>query len=376
MKYKMTAVLVALAMMFAGVFVMANGDGTDAAPKTQTVSIDQGATLSYQILTNEKMYIESATANDYKYTAKWTLGDVELGTATTTGGITYTVAAVTGTDNVGLYNVTVTASNNASASAEKSDLIFTVTLTFGSSQTMVLTNTYEFNVTATAVTAITLKDMTAVQNVPFTQKVEVNEGSMTIDNYNWYAIGLPEGLGMAKDGTISGLATKALVATDYKVTAVENNSTGVPRTYALTLKLGITATESGSVVLTFDNAQVAGATEAKITFSGIGGTGAVAPTTDTAYVEEGTSDVAFAVSAGEGSTKVIVTKVMSIDSDGTEKEITATSDKYALNTSGTGSYKTKVYVNVDGQSAVLMFNLLVVENLHGDWAPSVVIIGN
>ena len=381
MKYKMTAVLVALAMMFAGVFVMADGDGADATVESKTISIAQGETQTFQLMTNEKAY-STASAGWTSYEAKWSVKEATDNTMTA-DGITYSATKVEGDANFGLYNVKMVASDSAASTTTPAThtLVFTVTLTFAESSTAVLTYEYPLSVTITAkAAAVTLAAMKATQNVPFTAKISAAEGStLTVDNYDWYAIGLPAGLGMAKDGTVSGLATTGAAAADYKLTAVEkatSSTSTVPKTYSFTLNLTVVAaTTSGSVILTFENADVVGGTAKTITFSGIGGKASVTPS-DTAFAEEGTKNVKFTVSTSEGST-VSVTKVVTIDgTNGTEKEVAGGATEYTLDTSGTGSYKTKVYVNVDGQDAVLVFDFLVLENVHGAWTPSIVINGN
>ena len=73
----------------------------------------------------------------------------------------------------------------------------------------------------------------------------------------------------------------------------------------------------------------------------------------------------------------IVDKVVSIGNDSKEAVLTKdASDYYQPDTSGTGSYKVMIYANVNGNDAVLTFNLVVLADLHGDWAPAFVINGN
>jgi hypothetical protein len=386
MKYKMTAVLVALAMMFAGVFVMADGDGADADVQAKTISIAQGETQTFQIMTNETAYLAANNSSITSYEAKWSVDSVAEGditTGVTKDDITYVVTKVAGDKNLGLYDVKVTAASGATASstALEHKLIFTVTAKVGTNDAdkIVLTYEYPVSVTVTAKTAdITLKAMTFTKDLAGTASVEVESGSLTVTDYNWYAISLPAGLGMSKDGTVSGLATTVVGSASYKVTAVEKNpaSGTVPKTYSLSLSLEVKAASTeGSVVITFTNASVIGATDNKITYTNIGGTATA--NSFNAYAEEGKTDVKFSVAAGTGSTSVSVTKVVSVDgSTGATKDYAGGADSYTLDTSGTGSYKTMVYVNVDGQNAVLIFNFLVLENVHGDWAPAIVINGN
>ena len=205
--------------------------------------------------------------------------------------------------------------------------------------------------------------------------IKVSSTDLTVGNYNWYAIGLPAGLGMSKDGVVSGLATEAVGSAEYKVTAVENAiTTSVPKVYTLSLTLEVkAASTAGSVTLTFTGAKVVGGDNV-ITYSDIGAAGQKADYYS-ACAEEGVA-VSFAVAAGTGSTSVSVTKVVTVDNNGAAKDVAGGAITYDLDTSGTGSYKTMVYVNVDGQSAVLVFNLIVLDNVHGAWAPSIVINGN
>lgn len=380
MRYKLTALAVALAVLFAGI-VMVDGNGSDAAPTSKEINIIQGDTQTFQLMTNERTYKDNAGLSSY--TANWSLKNE---TGMTKDGITYAVTAVAGDANVGLYDVKMTASDTASASSASHILVFTVTLTVGTGTHDKEVLTYEYPLTVTTTSkpdAVTLTAMTATQNVPFIKTITVATGTFTVANYDWYAVGLPDGLGMAKDGTVSGLATKQATAKDYDVTAVEkttSTTTTIPKTYFFKLNLTVNAeTTTGTVYLTFTNAKVIGdatGSDKKITFSGIGGsgTGTVSPS-DTAYVVQGATGVKFTVSTTGGST-VSVTKVVTISSSGTEQTVAGGATEYSLDASGTGSYKTMVYVNVDGKNAVLVFNLLVLENPHGDWAPAFVINGN
>ena len=375
MKYKMTAVLVALAMMFAGVFVMANGDGTDAgAAEDEAISIAQGETQSFQIMTNEVAYTTANNSSISSYTAAWSVKDNtgDAASGVTVDNITYTVTSVAGNANKGLYDVKVAVADAATAGNHSVTLVFTVAATL-SGTTMNLTHERPVKVTVTEKADIKLDSMEFTAGLAGSKKVSGT--GLTVGNYNWYAIGLPAGLGMSKDGVVSGLATKAVGSTEYKVTAVENAiTTSVPKVYTLSLTLEVkAASTAGSVTLTFTNAKVVGG-DTTITYSNIGADGQKADYYS-ACAEEGVA-VSFAVAAGTGSTSVSVTKVVTVDENGAAKDVAGGAITYDLDTSGTGSYKTMVYVNVDGQSAVLVFNLIVLDNVHGAWAPSIVINGN
>lgn len=77
--------------------------------------------------------------------------------------------------------------------------------------------------------AISIGPMTATVMEPFEKKVYGNSGTISkYQGYNWYAVGLPDGLSMNLDGTVTGVPTKATDSTGVQVDVVavnkENNA--------------------------------------------------------------------------------------------------------------------------------------------------------
>jgi hypothetical protein len=383
MKYKMTAVLVALAMMFAGVFVMADGDGADA-DVSATISIAQGETYTTSFLLNDNAYDKSYTA-----TPAWTVSSEKTGSSAVTltmgtasdaiDGITYTLTKMSD----GKYSLILKADTDATAEAVNHTLECKMTVKIDNNNSVELKAfDYKLAITKTSKTAVTVTMPTDFVKGE-AKSAEITVSGITLSDYDWYAIGLPEGLGMSKSGTVSGIVTADLgneTSKTYNVTltAFEKTTDGKTTTmpvayYGIASTMTVKNVTASTVTLTFTGGKIITTDTTAVTtmtFSNIGEglTPSVSPS-GTVVVEQGET-VSFTTSLA--STDII--KVVAVDeSTGAEKELTST---YSLTPAGTGSYKVIITANVGGTNATLTFNLLVLANTHGDWSPAIVINGN
>lgn len=396
MRYKLTALAVALAVLFAGI-VMVDGNGSDAVT-TESVTLTKGgpAVVKYFTMSENAYDISGA---GYTKTVSWQFQKA-TGAAedlTGTGGaysktdtgskIVFTLTKL----SEARYSVTMSAPSDATL-ASSTDFKFickvsvTVTNSGGSSPTAVIdlkTLTYTFNVTLSdpsSTPSLTAMDFT--KGVP--ESKLITSTTITVTDYYWYAVSLPTGLGMARDGTIAGVLDDGISDTskNYTVNAVQKTATGVPITYTLELTINFKdKAKTGSVELSFDASDNTGkiigdnTSAKKITFENIGDSTSGAAKPSGTVVVEKSGVMKFKITST--ASPFIVDKVVSIGNDSKEAVLTKdASDYYQPDTSGTGSYKVMIYANVNGNDAVLTFNLVVLADLHGDWAPAFVINGN
>lgn len=242
MNSKMIAAAMAIAMAFVG-FAVVSGEGSDAVT-TIDADVATGGTYEQVIGYNEGNYTH------YGYEIEWTLKfDSYSGTiATIEQGETANMATddfktlyvgATGIEttkkndsyfsigmervgtDIGKYTITIEGiketSNTVSFTLAAST---TVTINSGSQELSPVTYNGSVNVIKTNTSEaieVSLADATATVGTYYNQQIEV---AGSYPDYQWYAIGLPEGLSMSKDGYVSGIptaATQASVSDTFKV---------------------------------------------------------------------------------------------------------------------------------------------------------------
>ena len=396
MKYKATAMIVAVSMIVVAMSgAVMTGDSDVAADADEiytngTIQVDSdGATRELKV--NEQEFA------GYNYTLTWKAAalDSSSDTGSLDGKVWTTVLTSTNTLSSGTpsisYNDDGTASIGNSGSTFTVDVkhdpgaavgVYSLSVTAGSG-TACLGVQCEIKVTVggmektlafvyyiytlkavdEVVNDITLKSMTMTTNTTFGDYVEEDTTTLLgdVQNYYWYATGLPAGISMSENGYVSGVplvATEEDAPVNAKVVATDK-STG--DTYEGVLS--ITVTEyTQSVTGFYFELEMEGQ--------------------DTETVTNGDS---FAVVQGEtvtlrtysgdssDSSLVAVVSVTAIAADGTVSPIT-TSDigVYNLSSAGTGAYR--IVIDVDGTNTV-SFYLFVTPSLDNISA-GIVVSGN
>lgn len=388
MKYKMTAVLVALAMMFAGVFVMADGDGTDAddLASPTTFVLVAGATESTDtyLMLNDNAYQNTGATKVVTWKIN-TAGEPTTisDTAVTVDNIQFSIAKVDDTltgESSAKYKLSMKAESGASVS--DTPVAYTLTaevkLTFNATTLTLTGDAYTFNVKIAPSVDVKIKDMVFTYGKSFSQKIEFDTDSTITDasKYDWYATGLPAGLGMAKDGTIAGFLSDSSVtgSTINVVASMKVNGSEIPVVYT---GISITYTVAGipvtaNVELEFTGAKVVDSTDdkTKMTFS-VGGSTST-PTPSGNAVAKNTDTVSFKV------TGMTVSGVKAVNSSGTVADVSGDgSSGFTVDVSGTGAYRVVVKGSVSNYSDVtLTFVLNIVDDMKGAWVPAIIINGN
>ncbi len=384
----MTAVLVALAMMFAGVFVMADGDGTDAddLASPTTFVLVAGATESTDtyLMLNDNAYQNTGATKVVTWKINsagepTTISD----TAVTVDNIQFSIAKVDDTltgESSAKYKLSMKAESGASVS--DTPVAYTLTaevkLTFNATTLTLTGDAYTFNVKIAPSVNVKIKDMVFTYGKSFSQKIEFDTDSTITDasKYDWYATGLPAGLGMAKDGTIAGFLSdsSATGSTINVVASMKVNGSEIPVVYT---GISITYTVAGTPVtanveLEFTGAKVVDSTDdkTKMTFS-VGGSTST-PTPSGNAVAKNTDTVSFKV------TGMTVSGVKAVNSSGTVADVSEDgSSGFTVDVSGTGAYRVVVKGSVSSYSDVtLTFVLNIVDDMKGAWVPAIIINGN
>lgn len=179
--------------------------------------------------------------------------------------------------------------------------------------------------TANPSTTVNFEPMNMEVAVPCRYAIESEElGS--IDQYVWYAIGLPDGLSMSSSGYVSGIPTKA-TAEPVNVIVVAIDAEGTAYTGTLVVTVGSATHRIGEYNFRVDVNDVAGDVNAQSSLAIQG------------------DKVQLKVMKGDFSTGTSsdASRVTVISSVGKQTEISSDSTGvYSLDTSGTGAYKIKV----------------------------------
>lgn len=400
MNYKATAMIVAVSMIVVAMSgAMMIGDSDAAADEDEiytngTIQVDSdGATRELKvneqefagynyILTWKAAALTSSGDTSNLDGKSWTIVLTSTNTVSPEGpSINYDerIAASIGNDDpaftvdvnhdsgaaVGVYSLSVTEGSGTAHLGVQCEIKVTV----GGMEKILASVYYIYTLTAVNEVGniITLNPMAMTTNTTFGDYVEEVPSTLgttllgDVQNYYWYATGLPAGISMSENGYVSGVplvATKAGAPVNAKVVATDK-STG--DTYEG--ELSITIKEyTQSVAGHYFKLEMEGQ--------------------DTETVTNGDS---FAVVQGEtvtlktyreGSpdgTPVSVASVTAVAADGTVDDISATSaGTYALNSAGTGAYR--IVIDVDGTNTV-SFYLFVTPSLDNISA-GIVVSGN
>lgn len=268
-------------MVTAGFVLVADTAGTDAKvikdEFTTAIDINKGASHNITLYTDEYQY------TSYGYTLTWYVASItgddtdqasldritlnasdKLGARTnsnydsdgsvTVGGLTFTLTERNNYNsaiaNVGEYNLNVKATNG-----EISDPIvkvfvkceIKVTLNSEPTQTYDVESLYylyNFNIVTPNTIDFGSKQYANGINVSYTLQ---DTDDIKVGDYEWFATGLPNGLSMSRNGTISG--TPHAEVTDHNVSLVGTSKANKLATVDATIKIIITEATPGGIVL-------------------------------------------------------------------------------------------------------------------------------
>ena len=283
----------------------------------------------------------------------------------TVNGITFqlTTRSYSSNDwNIGEYNLNVNATGGSAKDTHVA-VMCEITVKLGTKEYDVEPLFYLYNIVVTeASEAIDYKpDWEIIEGANFSKIIAPSD--VTVGNYSWYAVGLPEGLSMSKSGYVSG--TPAVNAgsegdgTEYVVTVIgsSNAETGnVSQTVTVNMTLYVKAGTTGGIVLTIDGTGVNEIQRGK-----------------TYVVENGVNDVKLTVSQGSNYPFDVLTvkTVMTTSSDeGTTTSVHVIDDSDNYNTNfhidvaGTGMYRIYVTAVVHGEPQTDYVDLYVLGSLH------------
>ena len=242
MNSKFIAAAMAIAMAFVG-FAVISGEGSDAVT-TINADVAIGGTYEKVIGYNEGNYTH------YGYEIEWTLESDSYGGTIAT--IEKAEAASTATDDfktlyvgatgiettqqddsyfsigmaregadIGKYTITIGGIKETSNPVSFTlTAITTVTINSGSQKLSPVTyygNVDVIKTNTSEAIEVSLANATATVGTYYNQQIDVTGSYL---DYQWYAIGLPGGLSMSKDGYVSGIptaATQASVSDTFKV---------------------------------------------------------------------------------------------------------------------------------------------------------------
>ena len=242
MNSKAIAVIMAVAMAVIG-FSVAITDDADAVPTERDLGrqvITNGESVSLVVGINEGNY------TGYKYKVTWTLEITttgitdgngktifvrdasstdakddstnryvnETGFITSSGSEKYSISMTRDDTNIGEYTITITAGNEATTK----DLEFRLTpeiqvYTDGGDKTFTNFAQYKFSVAVikpNTSMSLVLNNADAKVGMYYNKKIafDISDSSgMMVEDYDWYAVGLPKGLTMASNGQVSGIPT-------------------------------------------------------------------------------------------------------------------------------------------------------------------------
>ena len=398
MNYKATAMIVAVSMIVVAMSgAVMTGDSDAAADADEiytngTIQVDSdGATRELKV--NEQEFA------GYNYTLTWKAAalDSSSDTGSLDGKVWTTVLTSTNTLSSGTPSISY--NDDGTASIGNSSSTFTVDvkhksgaavgvyslIVSGGSDTKCLGVQCEIKVTVGGMEKIlasvyyiytlravnevdndiTLKAMTMTTNTTFGDYVEEDTTTSTllgdVQNYYWYATGLPAGISMSENGYVSGVplvATKANAPVNAKVVATDK-STGDTYEGVLTITINeYTQSVDGYYFELEMQGQVTETVTNGDSFAVVQGE------TVTLKTYEGVSP---------GGSPSNVQFVTAIAADGTVSPIDFSSDGvYNLNSAGTGAYR--IVIDVDETNTV-SFYLFVTPSLDNISA-GIVVSGN
>lgn len=395
MNYKATAMIVAVSMIvvaMSGAMMIGDSDAAadaDEIHKNGTIQVDStGATRELKV--NEQEFA------GYNYTLTWKAATLDSSSDTNAlDGKSWTIV-LTSTNTVSPEGPSIKYDEGISASIGNGDSAFTVDVehdseaavgvysltvsggsgtkclgvqceikvTVGGMEKTLASVYYIYTLTAEEVgNGITLKAMTMTTNTTFGDYVEEDTTTLLgdVQNYYWYATGLPAGISMSENGYVSGVplvATEANEPVKAKVVATDK-STG--DTYKG--ELSITVTEyTQSVAGYYFELEMEGQDTETVTNG------------DSFAVVQGET-VNLKTYEGESPNGSLsnVQFVTAIAADGTVNTIDASRDGvYNLSSAGTGAYR--IVIDVDETNTV-SFYLFVTPSLD-DISAGIVVSGN
>lgn len=315
MNSKITALFAVAVMVTAGFVLVADTAGTDAkvvpdSGTAETISIKEGVSHNVTLYTDEyqyskygyqlKWYIAEYTSNDttqadldkISFDSKNKLGDRNFTKADgyTSGSVTiknvqFTLTERDYTDrgnfkNVGEYNLNIFANTGATDSTDSTDptdptdptnpvnivIKCEVSVELGGTEPYTVDSLYYlYTVNVETATTYVLKGMTFKEGVNVSEKIvadpDTPDNDLNIADYDWYATGLPSGLSMNRDGTITGTpheSASSVPSVKVVGTLIRDTSVVVNATLSVTIEEGSTAnialsiTGTGSDVVTID----------------------------------------------------------------------------------------------------------------------------
>ena len=396
MNYKATAMIVAVSMIvvaMSGAMMIGDSDAAvdeDEIYTNGTIQVDSnGATRELKV--NEQEFA------GYNYILTWKAATLTSGDTSNLDGKSWTTV-LTSTNTVSTSGPSITYGNEGTASIGDGGSAFKVGVKHESGAAV---GVYSLSVTAGSDTAnlgvqceikvtvggmektlasvyyiytltavdevdndITLKAMTMITNTTFGDYVEEDTTTTTllgdVQNYYWYATGLPAGISMSENGYVSGVplvATEANAPVKAKVVATDK-STG--DTYEGVLS--ITVNEyTQSVTGYYFELEMEGQDAETVTNG------------DSFAVVQGET-VTLRTYSGDssGGSLAAVDSVTAIAADGTVSPITSDTGVYNLSSAGTGAYR--IVIDVDETNTV-SFYLFVTPSLDNISA-GIVVSGN
>lgn len=395
MNYKATAMIVAVSMIvvaMSGAMMIGDSDAAvdeDEIYTNGTIQVDSnGATRELKV--NEQEFA------GYNYILTWKAATLTSGDTSNLDGKYWTIV-LTSTNTVSTSGPSITYGNEGTASIGDGGSAFTVDVKHESGAAV---GVYSLSVTAGKDTAylgvqceikvtvggmektlasvyyiytltavdevsndIKLRSMTMTTNTTFGDYVEEDITTLLgdVQNYYWYATGLPAGISMSENGYVSGVpfvATEANEPVKAKVVATDK-STG--DTYEGELSITINEYTQSVAGHYFELVM-----EGQVTETVTNG--------DSFAVVQGET-VTLKTYSGDspGGSLAAVDSVTAIAADGTVSPITASNTGvYNLSSAGTGAYR--IVIDVDGTNTV-SFYLFVTPSLDNISA-GIVVSGN
>lgn len=347
MNMKITSVLVMTVMVLASAGAIALAGHSDAASDTL---IKESEMLVDSDGTERSYMINQLEYEGWEYAIIWSAATVTSlesipGSDTTwkelyngspkidvsVGNFTLNMSAGTYT---GSYNLKVT-SSAAENTPENICLRCQVQITIDETPRIVDSLYYTFELTKVADTLTITNDLSGlVVGTPYSESVSV--GALTIADYKWYAIGLPDGMSMSESGKITGIPT--------------GSETGSPITGTATIVA--THISTGMVLTGTINFTVS---EAETLEYGV-------------YINDVALTAPYIVIQGDDVTlkttldgsAIDVASVTVISEEGKESTVTKTEiGNYTIPTNGTGAYRIVIAYNNYGMETTEDFYLYI-----------------
>lgn len=386
MKTRIMSVIVMAVMVMASVGAVALTDHSDAtADKAEIYSqadlqVDNdGSTRAFQV--NEQQFI------GYAYTLTWYAGKVsnntdtaneptatnwdELGTSrnNTPGGSptftqstasvtieSYTVTMTSVTGKTGFYNLEVTGNNTTGPIPF--GLKCEIKVTMGSIEKTLSKVYYLFNVISKETVDYTFTPSitgTMKVGVHFSEKITVTDNTLgSVDDYYWYAIGLPEGISMSDSGYVSGVPLNAKSYESVKIVATHKTSDVV---YTGTMEIMVSPADGTLTEYSYEvfveNVKTTGPNYAVVQ-----------------------NETVVLKTYKDTSTVIAATTVNVIGSNGVITSVTPTNtNEYTIPTDGTGAYRIVMTFGSGDNAQTAEFYLFVSPSLN-DISAGITISGN